>query len=154
MRGDLYYRLNVLEIQIPPLRQRSEDILLLFKRFIEGMTSNKEADAARLPEALAEVLKEYPWPGNVRELENFAERYVVLWRLLGEGAASEIADAIGKSWRGQQERVLEPMDTGTLEEIERRIVVRVYEKECRNISATAKRLGIDRQTVRKHLGRE
>jgi len=77
-REDLYYRLNVLTIKLPPLNQRSEDIPLLCKHFIHRFNSILDKDIKDLtPEAMAQLLK-YPWPGNVRELENVIERAMVI----------------------------------------------------------------------------
>jgi transcriptional regulator with PAS, ATPase and Fis domain len=153
MRKDLYYRLNVLEIRIPPLRERSEDIVPLFKRFVEALTMAGEEGVTDFPESLVVALRAYSWPGNVRELENFAERYIVLWRLLGEQAAGEIVNAIGYSWQEKQNVCGDLLAVGTLKEIERELATKVFEQEGRNISAAARRLGIDRQTLRKLLGR-
>jgi len=76
-RKDLYYRLNVIKIELPPLRRRKEDIPLLVKHFVEiyGRENNKEVEG--VSEDVYEILEGYDWPGNVRELENLVERAVV-----------------------------------------------------------------------------
>jgi Nif-specific regulatory protein len=77
-RGDLYYRLNVIAIHLPPLRQRRDDIPLLAQHFLHAASVRRgELPRRLLPDAL-EVLQEYAWPGNVRELENAIERAVVV----------------------------------------------------------------------------
>ncbi len=77
-RDDLYYRLNVIVIKIPPLRERTEDIPLLSRHFIKKYGEENQRDGLFLESSALKVLMEYPWPGNVRELENVIERAVVL----------------------------------------------------------------------------
>lgn len=153
IRRDLYYRLNVLEIVIPPLRERQEDIAKLFRIFIENWASRKNVSAPdEIPEFLLKRFFEYDWPGNVRELENLSERYMVLYHLLGEQAASVVAAAIDKTRQCLDKQDIGKTSlNGTLREIEDRIIHEVFEQEGKNISRTAKRLGLDRQTVRKRL---
>jgi propionate catabolism operon transcriptional regulator len=76
-RADLFFRLNVLRIQIPPLRQRWEDIPVLLDFFIRMFSDRQRIEPIRLPQAYIERLQQYPWPGNVRQLKNFAERLVL-----------------------------------------------------------------------------
>jgi len=158
IRKDLFYRLNVLDIRIPPLRERREDILTLFAHFAQECAVRSRMKAATsMPEELAERLRVYFWPGNVRELENVAEKYMVLRRLFDERqSASVVIDALDAEGGFQAVSSSSSQgagtDPGTLEEIEARIVREVYEGEGRNVSRAAKRLGIDRQTLRKKLG--
>jgi len=77
-REDLYYRLNVIPIHIPPLRERKEDIPLLVDHFLRQFTSQKRRDVDGISPEVIQILMEYPWPGNVRELENLIERLVIL----------------------------------------------------------------------------
>ena len=77
-RDDLYYRLNVIVIKIPPLRERAEDIPLLSKHFVRKYGEENQRDSLSLDPSALKILMEYPWPGNVRELENVIERAVVL----------------------------------------------------------------------------
>ncbi len=76
-RADLFFRLNVLRIQIPPLRQRREDIPVLLEFFIRLFSDRQRIEPVRLPQAYLDRLQQYPWPGNVRQLKNFAERLVL-----------------------------------------------------------------------------
>ena len=76
-REDLYWRLNVLPIQIPPLRQRKEDISLLVAHFLKVYSGIYNRKVIHISDATIEALKKYHWPGNVRELQNYAERAVV-----------------------------------------------------------------------------
>ena len=77
-REDLYYRLNVIPVRVPPLRQRTGDIPLLASHFLHEFSRTKKKPLKRLSPAAMEVLLQYPWPGNVRELENLMERLVIL----------------------------------------------------------------------------
>jgi Nif-specific regulatory protein len=77
-RLDLYYRLNVIRLDIPPLRERKEDILLLTKYFIEKYSKENDKDIHSITPEAIKLLESYDWPGNVRELENLIERAVVL----------------------------------------------------------------------------
>ena len=83
-RDDLFYRLNVIEIRMPPLRERREDIPLLARHFIERLSHELGKDVCDISEGALRVLMDYDWPGNVRELENAIERAIVTCR--GRGA--------------------------------------------------------------------
>jgi formate hydrogenlyase transcriptional activator len=79
-RSDLYYRLNVFPIRIPPLRERNEDIPLLVRHFVQKFSKQMQKDIETIPAAVMKGLREWDWPGNIRELENFVERSVILTR--------------------------------------------------------------------------
>ncbi|MEJ5184768.1 MAG: sigma 54-interacting transcriptional regulator, partial [Rectinemataceae bacterium] len=153
IRKDLYYRLNVLEINIPPLRARKGDVEHLFMLFLTKMAARKHSPLkVNVPDSLLRVLSDYEWPGNVRELENLAERYFTLYYLFGERAASIVISSIESSKNNPNKS--EPGGDfliGTLREIEDRIIHHVYIQEGENISRTAKRLDLDRVTIRKRL---
>jgi DNA-binding NtrC family response regulator len=87
-REDLYYRLNVIPIQVPPLRERVSDLPLLAQHFLEGFSRGKQKSPKHLSPAALDLLRQYPWPGNIRELENLMERLVILT----EGEIIEVAD--------------------------------------------------------------
>jgi DNA-binding NtrC family response regulator len=87
-REDLYYRLNVIPIQVPPLRARISDLPLLAQHFLDGFSRTRKKSHKRLSPAALDRLRQYPWPGNVRELENLMERLVILT----EGEVIEVAD--------------------------------------------------------------
>jgi len=78
LREDLYYRLNVLSINVPPLRERTTEIPLLFRHFLKQYSEKFQKDAPDPSQHLLEAAARYPWPGNLRELENFVKRYVIL----------------------------------------------------------------------------
>lgn len=149
LRRDLFYRLNVLDIVIPPLRERQNDIPVLFGLFVrECALRDGDPVPGALPAGFADRLRAHAWPGNVRELENAAEKFVVLARLMdGEKAASLVADSFGERTEAGAPYA------GTLEDIVRKAVGAVYDEEGGNVSRAAKRLGVDRQTLRKKLER-
>lgn len=165
IRGDLYYRLNVLDIRLPPLRERPEDIVPMFKDFVlECALRDGDSQPPSLPpEFFLEVLRAHSWPGNIRELENVAEKWTVLRRLLD---AESAASLVLKSFTGLANAQATPGETiskslasgepilysGSLDEITSRIIRTVLDEEDGNISRAARRLGIDRQTLRKKLG--
>jgi transcriptional regulator with PAS, ATPase and Fis domain len=165
IRRDLYYRLNVLDIRLPPLRERPEDIAPLFENFVTecALRDGDSQPPSPPPEFFFEALRAHEWPGNVRELENVAEKWTVLKRLLDAEKAARLSIA---SFAGNTEgsvAVSEPKEaesillpeavscSGSLDEITCRAVRAVLEEERGNISRAAKRLGIDRQTLRKKL---
>jgi formate hydrogenlyase transcriptional activator len=77
-RGDLYYRLNVFPLRVPPLRERSEDIALLVRHFVDFYAQRMSKPVKDVPLHAMDILLRYPWPGNVRELQNVIERAVIL----------------------------------------------------------------------------
>jgi formate hydrogenlyase transcriptional activator len=98
-RSDLFYRLNVFPIRLPPLRERTGDIPLLVRYFVSQYARKLNRHITRIPDATLEAMTRYPWPGNVRELENFIERCVLLssgsdlWVPLAELASAGPAPA-------------------------------------------------------------
>ncbi len=150
-RADLYYRLNVITLHLPLLRDRREDIVLLAESFLNRIAQQRNETAKRLaPEALQAIM-EYDWPGNVRELENALEHAATLAR------GDEIAPSV------LPDRVLEPRalplvaDTApgnpTLEVIERAYIRWVLEAEGGNKTRAAEVLGIDPSTLYRKLSR-
>jgi transcriptional regulator with PAS, ATPase and Fis domain len=154
-RQDLFYRLNVLNIEIPPLRDRLEDIPLLFTHFL-----NKAAETALMscpaPAAKAiDELKNYDWPGNVRELQNFAERYIALGETDIKKAATFrtlFAKLQAKSRQHPPDGQAEiKIKVGTLEEMERQIIPQAQKVIHGGKVELAKVLGVSRQTLWKKL---
>jgi len=150
-RSDLYYRLNVISIVLPPLRNRPGDITLLADAFLKrAAEARNEAPRALEPEAL-EAMQRYTWPGNVRELENALERAAIL----AKGSSIPLS--------ALPERVVEPKseplvsDTSqsnpTLDTIERAYIMWVLENEGGNKPRTAEVLGIDPSTLHRKLSR-
>ena len=144
-RQDLYYRLNVVSLQLPPLRERGEDIPLLAMHFLT-MFAERNAKIVKgfTPAAMDRLLK-YAWPGNVRELENVVERAVVL--LIGEYVSErELPPGLTED---NEAGKAPKRDFGnmTLEEIERMAVLDTLEQVGGNKSEAARRLGINRKTL-------
>ena len=139
-REDLFYRLNVVELNIPPLRERPEDILPLASAFIAEFTHGK----ARFSSSVADALARYPWPGNVRELRNAMERAALL--SLGELILPEHLPAKVRAG-AQASAVVEPGEAQRLGEIERKAIFEALRKHDSNRTETAKALGISRRAL-------
>jgi DNA-binding NtrC family response regulator len=142
-RQDLYYRLSVLVIRIPPLRQRRADLPVLIERFLEEGCTRAGRRKTLSPEAL-ETLMRYPWPGNVRELRNIMERLV----MFGQGSVIEQSD-LPPTLTGPRETPQEGpfADLPTLDELERRYLVHVLRSVGGNRTRAAEVLGVDRRTL-------
>jgi len=153
-REDLYYRLNVFPIDVPPLRERAEDIPLLSNYFLQKYSELYTIDPPKLPARTLDRMMTYQWPGNVRELENFIERAVVLHASGGsatigfelpsdpeeqDGGASILDEAQRKRW--------------TFEDLEREYIFRVLESVRWKKTEAAEILGIDRRTLYRKLKR-
>ena len=140
-RQDLYYRLSVIVIKIPALRDRREDIPLLIEQFVRNASGRTGRPVSISPEAVV-ALTSYRWPGNVRELENTIERLVVFSR--GRIELPDMPDAVLAA-PSFEERMFQ--DLPTLDELERRYLVHVLEAVGGNRSRAAEALGIDRRTL-------
>ena len=170
-REDLFYRLNVVRIQIPPLRKRTEDVKLLAEYFLQKIANHKHAPPLKLSEEALRVMEAYPWPGNVRELENTLQRAAVmstadilLPKDIPLGAADP--DNLGKEDRSEVnlmplERAIEVLFQAASEDnelpllpwIDREFTLRAMQKTGDNQVRAAKLLGITRATLRKRLDR-
>jgi two-component system, NtrC family, response regulator AtoC len=109
-REDLYYRLNVLSIHIPPLRERTAEIPLLFRHFLVKYSEKYQKFAPEPSKHLMEAALRYPWPGNLRELENFVKRYVILED--DEGSFRELLEMTGQQRAVPREEVAPPKEQG------------------------------------------
>jgi len=140
-REDLYYRLNVVTLKVPPLRERQEDIPLLAHHFLEEFAArNRKSIRGFTPQAM-DLLMKYPWPGNVRELMNAVERAVVLTR-------SDFITPEDLSLPSlNTERENNVPDALPLEEMEKKTIMRTLAKAGGNKSEAARRLGITRRTL-------
>ncbi|HUP20300.1 MAG TPA: sigma-54 dependent transcriptional regulator [Gemmatimonadota bacterium] len=146
-RSDLYYRLNVVAVELPPLRERADDVLILADHFARRYAEQYRKPPRALTGEAREFLRGYPWPGNVRELKNTIERAV----LLGEGAEIGLEDLspavrLRRQSGGGGERLVIDLPSGgvAFDEYERRIVAHVLERNGWNRSQTARELGISR----------
>jgi two-component system response regulator HydG len=150
-RSDLFYRLNVIAIHLPPLRQRAEDIPVLADHFLGRIAAARNETPKRLHADAVLAMQTYSWPGNVRELENAMERAVILT------SGAEIAiDALPQAVTEQRTQPLVSPRTPpnpTLEAIERAYILWVLGNEHGNKSRTAEVLGIDPSTLYRKLGR-
>lgn len=150
-RQDLYYRLNVVAVALPPLRERIEDIPLLATFFLKRFAA-AEGRIVRgfTPEAMDRLLK-YPWPGNVRELENTVERAMLL--LAGEyiGERELPPGMIGNGERDDEIKGDLDLSEMTLDELEQAAVREAMRATGGNKSAAARRLGVTRKTLKAKL---
>ncbi len=148
-REDLYYRLNVVPINVPPLRERKEDIPALVEHFIRKYAAEFSSPVKGISEEALEVLRRYHWPGNVRELENVIERGLVLCSGEILEAADIKLDTASRNSRSSDESLLPP--GMTLEEHERELIRRALEKAKGNKSQAARLLGLSRNALRYRL---
>jgi two-component system response regulator HydG len=150
-RSDLFYRLNVIALNLPPLRERRDDLLLLLEAFLQAMAQEGGTEPKALSSDALDAVMVYEWPGNVRELENALEHAVVLSRgNLIEGAA--LPERITK--RRKEPLVAErSYRNPTLEVIERAYIMWVLQAEGGNKTRAAEVLGIDPSTLYRKLSR-
>ena len=150
-REDLLYRIDVVRVELPPLRMRGRDVLLLAQHFVEHFAAQSGRGVGQIDPAAAELLLNYDWPGNVRELENCMERAVALSRL----DRVTVDDLPSKVREHKPERVVltgeESDELPTLEELERRYIAKVLRAMAGNKSQAAKTLGLDRRTLYRRL---
>lgn len=148
-REDLYFRLNVVQIMMPPLRDRSEDLPILLNHFLSEFAKENEIAAPNFEPGAMQCLRRYSWPGNIRELRNFAENIVVLHR----GGVIHDYDLEPK-FRGETRsidgtsRVVSPLDK---EENEKRLLREALADAKGNRTRAAKLLGISRRTLHRKL---
>lgn len=146
-RTDLYYRLNVFPVRVPPLRERRDDIRLLVEHFVQKNAKQMNKHITHIPKRTMDRMMQWDWPGNIRELENFVERSVILSR------GSTLEAPVGE---------LEPESIKfggfTLEEVEREHILRILQQSggrLAGVNGAAARLGLARTTLQsklKHLG--
>ena len=166
-REDLYYRLHVFPIELPPLRQRGEDVLLLARFFFENEARKHQRPVPELSEAARQCLLSYKWPGNVRELKNVVERTLLLYpetRLEPRHLPPEISNAravkshsgVGEGVSSREDLISRLLSGGfSLEEevkdMERRYIALALELSGRQISKAADLLGISRFALKRKL---
>ena len=144
-REDLFYRINTIHLEIPPLRERGDDILLFVETFLHRFASKYQRPEMRMHEQTIEKLRSYHWPGNIRELQHAIEKAVILC----EGNVIRPKDILVKqTWK--------PQTTSTvpnLEEVERQAIETAILQNNGNLTAAAEQLGISRQTLYNKLKR-
>lgn len=143
-REDLYYRLNIITIDLPPLRERGDDILQLIYFFLGKYVKELGKSSMKFTPKALQALKDYSWPGNVRELQNLIHRLVIM----SEDSTIDIPD-LPESFRfsGRRSKGLDRK----LEDVEREYILDALAANKNNISQTAISLGIDRKTLRDKL---
>jgi DNA-binding NtrC family response regulator len=149
-RDDLFFRLNVVKIQLPPLRERAGDVPLLAQTFLrEFAEENGKTVSEFTPDAM-ELLMNYSWPGNVRELRSAIERAVVLSR--GEKiTARDLPDSVRGSVAGSDPQRLLARGDLTVTEAEKQLIIRALKEMKGNRTLAAKKIGMSRRTLHRKL---
>jgi two-component system response regulator HydG len=144
-RQDFYYRINVITLRVPPLRERREDIPLLAARFVHRFARETNRDVDSVSDDALKILMEYDWPGNIRELENVVERAVVT-------SKKRIIPADAFAYLGARDGTAPPASGArSLEQVEIEHIRRVLDAEEWNVSRAAKILELDRTTLHKKI---
>ncbi|MCK4573785.1 MAG: sigma-54-dependent Fis family transcriptional regulator, partial [candidate division Zixibacteria bacterium] len=141
-REDLFYRLNVIQIHLPPLRERAGDVLLLANEFISRAAKKIGKPISGIDSEAAEVLANYAWPGNVRELENIVQRAVILTRSDTITKSDLTGLAVPTADRASAGRIM------PLSEVEKNHIKYCLDQLDWNISLTAEKIGVHRNTLR------
>jgi DNA-binding NtrC family response regulator len=144
-RQDLLYRINTVEIQIPALRERSEDISLLMEHFLKIYSKKYQKSQKRMNAGTVKKLEKYHWPGNVRELQHAIERAVIM----SETTVLQPTDFLFPSQESKDEGLV--FDTYNLEEVEKATIRRVLSRHGGNISQASKELGLSRTSLYRRL---
>jgi two-component system response regulator HydG len=145
-RQDLYFRLNVVQVKLPPLRERKSDIPLLVTSFLDKFSDPQQPPRTISEDAMRQLIG-YDWPGNVRELENAIERAVAL----GSGPIVQVADLPSNLQYPTTERVPDKNELLPLEELERRAILRTLRETGGDKLAAARILGIGKTTLYRKL---
>ncbi|MDN5297892.1 MAG: hypothetical protein PWP51_445, partial [Clostridiales bacterium] len=144
-RKDLYYRLNIIPIEIPPLRERREDIPKLVHYFVRNYNDLLGKCVVAIPEEMMHLFERYNWPGNIRELKNIIERLMIL----SDGEALSLEELpyelINEEAMGSRNEL------SHLEQAEQEVVLRALSKHQWNITKAAESLGISRLTLRRKI---
>jgi DNA-binding NtrC family response regulator len=157
-RRDLYYRLHVITILLPPLRERAEDIPALAHRFLQRYSREHRKDVAAIADEAMALLYSYSWPGNIRELENAIERAVALAPqpiLMPEDLPTNVREGVAPEWSHDLSQEEHSFFAGspTLDEVDKRYVQYVLSRTQGNVSQAAKILDIDRRSLYRMLER-
>jgi DNA-binding NtrC family response regulator len=150
-REDLFFRINVIQLDMPPLRSRGTDVLLLAQHYLEAFATRAAKEVEGLSDAVAEKLINYSWPGNVRELRNVIERAVALTRY-NKLAVEDLPEKI-REYRSSQVFIggEDPSELVPIEEVERRYIDHVLRAVDGNKTVAARILGLDRKTLYRKL---
>ncbi|PKN77870.1 MAG: DNA-binding response regulator, partial [Deltaproteobacteria bacterium HGW-Deltaproteobacteria-1] len=150
-REDLYYRINVFPINVPPLRERMNDLLPLVEFFIDKLNKKLELAVRGMDDAVMELLLRHSWPGNIRELENLMERMM----LLAKKPVITIGEVPPEFQANLQENVVSPSSEDQasfkdfmrthMENVEKQMIIKCLEESGNNVTRAAKQLGISRK---------
>ena len=150
-RDDLYYRINVLSIDVPPLRERREDIPVLIDYFLKKHTKNASRPVTGLTAETKKLMNEYSWPGNVRQLESAIERAILLSEgdlITLEDLPTEVRQEVGPASEGAFKL---PAEGINFEDVERNLITQAMEQTDYNITKAAKLLGLTFRTLQYRL---
>lgn len=147
-REDLFYRLDVVNIKMPPLRERTEDIPILLKKFLDHFSAENNRESLTISPEAMDVLIHYQWPGNIRELRNCIERMVVLSRENHLGVNDIPANV--RNSAGNSNPLLQ-VNGNTIDDHEKALIIKTLEECGGNRSMAAKKLGISRRTLYRRL---
>ena len=149
-REDLFYRLNVIHLHMPPLRERKEDVSLLVARFLEEAAKKNGREVPRMTLAALDALENYSWPGNIRELQNLMERLVVLKR----GSQIDLPDLPFEISSSQTNRVISVPVGSSLKDVERKMMTETLKVTRGDKKLAAKLLGVHPRTLYRFLETE
>lgn len=150
LREDLYYRLNVFTIAMPPLRERKEDLSLLVQHFVGAFNLKHDAAVEATRDEAMAMLREYDWPGNVRELRNVIERAVILCNRGHWIEASHLPPYIRAPVRPAQHQIVLPVGI-TAADAEKELILKTLRRAGNNKAEAARQLGLDVKTIRNKL---
>ena len=150
-REDLFYRIHVIQVELPPLRARGADVLMLAKHFVENFATRFDRQVTGISDQAAEKLLTYSWPGNVRELRNVIERAVALTQF-DKIAVDDLPEKI-RDYRSSQVFIggEDPEELVSWDEVERRYILHVLKSVAGNKTVAARILGLDRKTLYRKL---
>jgi DNA-binding NtrC family response regulator len=140
LRSDLYFRINTIQIEVPPLREREEDVIDMAMHFLQVFSQKYNKPSLKFTSSAIDALHTYDWPGNVRELKHTVEKAVIL-------SESDILDVELLNLQQKESAIPDPSSNLTLEDYEKEIIGRILRKHRGNISHTAGELNIGRQTL-------
>ena len=150
-RQDLYFRINVIQLEVPPLRARGTDVLLLAQHFVEVYAARSGKSVVGISQPVVERLLTYAWPGNVRELRNVMERAVALTRF-DKITPDDLPEKV-RDYRSSQVFIGgdDLSELVSLDQVERRYILHVLESVSGNKALAARVLGLDRGTLYRKL---
>jgi DNA-binding NtrC family response regulator len=153
-RSDLFFRVAVIQVQLPPLRERLDDLPLLVRSLLERIAADRNVVAHIEPdEQLLTVLRRHPWPGNVRELRNYLEQLLILQEPPELGSATSPAPS-GELFAQLQHLPLRAAKSALVEQFERDYLTQLLDQCAGNVAEAARRAGVDRgtlfRTIRRH----